>query len=87
MSSVESPEVGYCQPNCLSISLNSGVSSETAGKWGTAQLPPGLVKLDAAVYSGVSSVACAAPATCVAAGSYSPVQYFTDGFLAAELPG
>ncbi len=62
------------------------VVSETAGAWGTAQVPPGLAKLDSAAFSEEMYVACATAATCVAIGTYDPSGYDEDGFLSAELP-
>jgi hypothetical protein len=62
------------------------VASETAGRWGTAQVLPGLAKLDAESTSEVPYVACSAAATCVAAGTFSPAEYIRDGFVATELP-
>jgi hypothetical protein len=62
------------------------VASQTAGSWGTAQVLPGLAKLDAGGGSRVPYVACSAASTCVVAGTFAPAFNTFDGFVATELP-
>jgi len=89
------PAVGYCVAGGdFFVSVNDAtsysrgiVASETAGAWGTAQIPPGLVGLDRGVSSDVDFVACAAVATCVAFGGYESGSNYQGGnFFSAELP-
>jgi hypothetical protein len=94
ITDISCPAPGYCVVGGHFLMTPSGgvdywrglVASETAGTWGTAQVLPGLAKLDTNADSRVSYVACSAAAACVATGSFSPAGYIHDGFVAAEVP-
>ena len=95
ISDLSCPAVGYCVAGgqyAVSVSDSTAyfaglLAGETAGVWGTAGLVPGLARLDTGAEGGVSNVACAAIATCVALGSYAPAgQGSGGGFRSAELP-
>jgi hypothetical protein len=50
------------------------VTTETGGKWGSAQTVAGIPGLDSNQYAAVTSVSCAWPGNCAAVGYYLPKQ-------------
>ena len=68
------------------------VATETAGHWGSAQLIPGMARLNAGPDGWVTSLSCAAPGDCAAGGSFGIGQngqriYSYGAFLVFQVHG
>jgi hypothetical protein len=68
------------------------VATETNGKWGPAQLVPGIAALNTAEAAVITSLSCTAPGYCTAAGTYAtkgPTPYVTQAtaFTTDEVAG
>ena len=68
------------------------VATETAGHWGSAQLIPGMARLNAGPDGWVTSLSCAAPGDCAAGGTFGIGQngqriYSYGAFLVFQVHG
>ena len=68
------------------------VATETAGRWGSAQLIPGMAKLNGGPDGWVNSLSCAAPGDCAAGGTFGIGQngqkiYSFGAFLVFQVHG
>ncbi|MHB1594327.1 MAG: hypothetical protein ACYCO9_20820 [Streptosporangiaceae bacterium] len=68
------------------------VATETAGRWGSAQLIPGMAKINAGPDGWVDSLSCAAPGDCAAGGTFGIGQngqktYSYGAFLVFQVGG
>jgi hypothetical protein len=92
---------GYCTAGGIE-GINDGynqrgggqplVATETAGRWGSAQLIPGMAKLNGGPDGWVSSLSCAAPGDCAAGGTFGIGQngqkiYSFGAFLVFQVRG
>jgi hypothetical protein len=67
--------------------IRAFVVNEANGTWHTAIQIPGLAALDQRSYSRVSSMSCASPGNCSAAGSYTDSNVQGQAFVANEVNG
>jgi hypothetical protein len=63
------------------------VVSQQNGRWGRAELLPGLTALDTGRQSQVTSVSCSSPGNCAAAGYYTTRSYNSLAFVVSERHG
>jgi hypothetical protein len=63
------------------------VMNETNGAWGQAKEVPGTAKLNKGRDAAVSSLSCASPGTCSAAGSYKDSSGHSQAFVVDETNG
>jgi len=84
--SVSCPSGGTCAADGFVVT-SDGVEPFTVaqanGTWGTAAVVPGIVSLNAGKNAGATSISCAAPRSCAAAGVYSDAQDALPSWVAS----
>jgi hypothetical protein len=77
-----------CAPGYCAAGGSSGgegfVVTERAGRWGSAQVPPGLAALNTGQAAAITSVSCPAAGTCAAGGYYQTNVLDPDDTLPVE---